>query len=41
MLVCMSGWPVVAQAQHAEPRQQRVFKTERSKSSKVVQYDVQ
>lgn len=41
MLVCMSGWPVVGQAQHAEPGQQRVFKIERSKNSKVVQYDVQ
>ena len=43
-LACLAAYlaigSVVVQAQEAEPPQYRVFKIERSKNSKVVQYDV-
>ena len=39
-LVCLSLGPIGVGAQDAERLQQRVFKIERSKNSKVVQYDV-
>ena len=39
-LICLSSGAVSVKAQDAEPPYQRVFKIERSKNSKVVQYDV-
>ena len=42
-LIALGGlfvWPRVAQAQDGEVIQERVFKLERSKNSKVVQYDI-
>ena len=38
--VCLASVCAAVQAEDAEPPQQRVFKIERSKNSKVVQYDV-